>query len=125
MGLFSPVVVISWPPRTPPTWYPSKTSGFRLALAAYMADVYPAGPEPMITKFSTAARTSKVQVRSAGCTRDKKQLWTLHATCLCLYLHHCLGSSWFCVFSYDASAGHPCVAIAGLAGADGRANAGL
>jgi hypothetical protein len=55
-GKFSTsLVVISWPPRTPPAETPSKTTGFRLALAAYIAAVYPAGPEPTMTTFSSPA----------------------------------------------------------------------
>src|SRR5687768_9816897 len=37
--------MVSWPPGCMP-WY---RTGFRLARAAYMAAVYPAGPDPMIS----------------------------------------------------------------------------
>ena len=44
---------MSWPPATPPACTPSNSTGLRFALEAEMAAVYPAGPEPMITTFST------------------------------------------------------------------------
>jgi hypothetical protein len=53
-GKFSTlVVVVSCPPAaTPPAINPSKSRGLRLALAAYMAAVCPAGPEPIMIIFS-------------------------------------------------------------------------
>lgn len=52
-GKFSTsVVVINCPPG--PDWYPSNTSGFKFARAAYIAAVNPAGPDPIITTFSIA-----------------------------------------------------------------------
>src|SRR5690606_15065465 len=51
-GKFSTSVVSI---NCPPAWKPATTRGSRPARAAYSAAVRPAGPEPMMTTFSTAA----------------------------------------------------------------------
>ena len=38
-------------------------TGFRLALAPYIAAVSPAGPEPMMTRFSSESMTPKIALK--------------------------------------------------------------
>jgi hypothetical protein len=46
-------VVVNCPPAGPPEIKPSNNRGSRFARAAYRAAVSPAGPDPIITTFST------------------------------------------------------------------------
>src|SRR4051794_41036736 len=63
-GKFSTSVVVM---RAPPNWEPSNTSGCRLARAAYVAAVYPAGPDPMMIRSRTPSCSAGGM---AGCSRS-------------------------------------------------------
>src|SRR5262249_53399241 len=60
------VVMVSWPPGCAP----STTTGARLARAAYMAAVRPAGPEPrIITRWGLAPGAAVIVRALEGCAR--------------------------------------------------------
>src|SRR3712207_28545 len=62
-GKFSTSVVVM---SAPPNCEPSKTSGCRFARAAYVAAVYPAGPDPMMIRSRTPSCSAGGMAGCAG-----------------------------------------------------------